>query len=1657
MSQDTSDRLFDAIERARQEVRKSREVLEMHLTSSPASGVGSPITVGHSTVIPAATTGYGMGMPVTPPTMQTKPKTELEKIASSPPVGSPSLQSNITACSIPGVDRYSVSQQRVGVTETDSRQPSISPFSNSSCDTRHSADPPSYGNKPVSVAVAAAAPPQPSYSTVLSPKVETNSHSSYRAAISDGLATHFSSAPIPPSLPTDVNNAVKNNSVEPDISQQPSHRRETDASGEFTLSISPPQGEPSDSEKRLGYTAKPVYHSIPTENIPRAGIEQVASALPSSVQDILSGITSRQMSKSPSGGLPGYDVVEDGRDKFQLTTSPPKVSSSSTAALHSQVGGNTSDLLQQQISISPTKQSVVQTPAPSLDDYQYKIQTLIDGSHKSQSPVRQPLPQTFIERQTSPSPVTSTYDNVGSVSLSNQQALYSTGSDDRVNNYIYKQLLPSSNERLVSTSPAGQISSSAEIPSSSSRVVTSDYVSAPQYERHVSVSPNVATQLDDELRSTIHQKPSYSSVPIGDVDTAHVKPQYTSMPVADLLPEQETIRSKPHYTSIPVSPRREFDEKIVVEETRSKSSEDIKPQYTSVPVESEEITRLKELLQEREALIKEQRSTITEKDAVIRQQQQQLEDKQSIVHRLERELAELKHDFSVGKQEFAQQKANLLLKYNSQPQATDGSGLPPVTPPHQQPSYSHTVSSSNVTAVKPSVSPSGDVVSEVPSPNDKSGVKYQTSVPTSSSSRIGALPSGVRVVGRVAAGPRKPSVVSPTASRRSASRSRTPERTFSISASPEPPRQPIYRSTSKSSFAKRTTRRPDQTGGDSLMVEPKPTLSLSGRSTDPPVDQDACSHWKTSLNQRKKLINNIHPCIAPMHNSEIDLSTDVEVPPLILSGERKDVTHGLCSILTQSVNGGTALAFHNYSPDTQYNLRYIFSDGSIVKTVSPSAFERAPGDFGISVLPGETKIFVDGNTSSSKMSLSYGVVDSSAKLPRGPSEEILNDMNVIRKKIKPLGLLTAGAIQELCQQHQIPFVDLTFPPMVSSLTRDWCVNYHLHSAAIWAWRTLPTTVSLSSSTSQIVLPGSLSSLSVCEALSLCSTALKSKFDSIITSTSENSFKIVLRQNGWTHPVTIDNYFPINVSGEAMYAQPVGQDVNWCAPIEKALAKLKGTYDALQTCTMPEILEDLCGSHCEERTIPDKSINTLWNIMREVGNDVSFAKIASGERSDSGLVPNSHFVILETKELKTLPVKLVRLRSLSSSNWSGDWSAHSPLWTADVSVECNVDLADGSTWMSLEDFSNNFDILYTILSSSSIPGVTVAAAGYFDSGTPDTILQVTSDNQSISAVISLHQKDAAGLPSCDLDTYFAGLSLGVLCPQRDGSHGLCGLSNGGVYKASSAISLRITLPKGITYIVPQVYHSVSKAYVVTVTVSDISKLQFKFLQKPRLGKSSSAIYPTSYESINVKSLLATQQSRPYQIVSKNVLVMSGAGGGVRFQKGSGSSIETWGCVVRKPSRQSVLIDKGVIRITSDPQNTQLLEVIISSGKDLSVQGPTPACYCEVKLVRMNDQNQWISLPGTLRRTRYISNTSNPTWGEILRYSGISSDDYLFIKCFDRDLFSQDQMGELLFSYSELVEGLTVGGPPRSSWYVICSLFLFIYLFDFNCYSYNYCFT
>jgi calpain-15 len=200
------------------------------------------------------------------------------------------------------------------------------------------------------------------------------------------------------------------------------------------------------------------------------------------------------------------------------------------------------------------------------------------------------------------------------------------------------------------------------------------------------------------------------------------------------------------------------------------------------------------------------------------------------------------------------------------------------------------------------------------------------------------------------------------------------------------------------------------------------------------------------------------------------------------------------------------------------------------------------------------------------------------------------------------------------------------------------------------------------------------------------------------------------QGHW-RSIVLDEQLPcfpdMQQRGQPVFSRGKGPEL-WVMLVEKAWAKVHGSYQTIVSGLPGECLTNLTGAPCSFLPHDDAA---LWEKVYEATtNDPAFtskgwfvvALLPSDPEYDLevlGLVAGHAYGVLDARQLAAPtpgapPIHLLQLRNpWGSFEWTGDYGPTSALWTPEVRAQMVGVPADapedGSFWMTVQDFAKYF--------------------------------------------------------------------------------------------------------------------------------------------------------------------------------------------------------------------------------------------------------------------------------------------------------------------------------------------------------------------------------
>ncbi|XP_044291240.1 calpain-12-like [Varanus komodoensis] len=187
-------------------------------------------------------------------------------------------------------------------------------------------------------------------------------------------------------------------------------------------------------------------------------------------------------------------------------------------------------------------------------------------------------------------------------------------------------------------------------------------------------------------------------------------------------------------------------------------------------------------------------------------------------------------------------------------------------------------------------------------------------------------------------------------------------------------------------------------------------------------------------------------------------------------------------------------------------------------------------------------------------------------------------------------------------------------------------------------------------------------------------------------------------------VVVNDRLP-TLDGKLLFVHSAQENEFWMPLLEKAYAKLNGSYAAIWGGFLTESFVDLTGGIVEKLNLKEaqpglfKNIRMAYKRGSLMGGTILHKTEEQNKKLQAkGLIVNHVYTITDLHKilLKDKKVKLLQLRNpWGKMDWKGPWGYGSNMWSS-IDEEFQKTLCekknDGVFWMQLEDFVDCFDIL-----------------------------------------------------------------------------------------------------------------------------------------------------------------------------------------------------------------------------------------------------------------------------------------------------------------------------------------------------------------------------
>ena len=204
---------------------------------------------------------------------------------------------------------------------------------------------------------------------------------------------------------------------------------------------------------------------------------------------------------------------------------------------------------------------------------------------------------------------------------------------------------------------------------------------------------------------------------------------------------------------------------------------------------------------------------------------------------------------------------------------------------------------------------------------------------------------------------------------------------------------------------------------------------------------------------------------------------------------------------------------------------------------------------------------------------------------------------------------------------------------------------------------------------------------------------------------QKHYSVKMMYRGKWQTIDLDEYFPY-CNNEPAFSRSVDQEL-WVMLLEKAWAKLYGSYRYIQAGFPEEALHDLTGAPINKISLKQRNFNPeetwnylLWASKKEYAMVASSNPGSDSQKSVSGVVQGHAYTFLNAIHLNNDDhfERIVQLRNpWGKVEFKGKWSDGDYAWTnvaeylkKEIGYEDNQE--DGIFFMSFEDFVKEFRTL-----------------------------------------------------------------------------------------------------------------------------------------------------------------------------------------------------------------------------------------------------------------------------------------------------------------------------------------------------------------------------
>ncbi|ESL06069.1 cytoskeleton-associated protein CAP5.5 [Trypanosoma rangeli SC58] len=494
---------------------------------------------------------------------------------------------------------------------------------------------------------------------------------------------------------------------------------------------------------------------------------------------------------------------------------------------------------------------------------------------------------------------------------------------------------------------------------------------------------------------------------------------------------------------------------------------------------------------------------------------------------------------------------------------------------------------------------------------------------------------------------------------------------------------------------------------------------------------------------------------------------------------------GLCHLIEQD----DTWLLYNDTMNYEMHVSYQFSpDANVTPLGRSTKHIEEDGSTVVSVVvyPLETVKFVCGEKGAYKSDVSAQALSDEYRqnlqiLTKAATEELQRVSELASFPLDDEVLLLG------CLEAMVPYVDLKFTPSETMLCRPNIDGRFIAPTEIRrATECHGVNPNAVDAVRGVVVPHCIDFGLLCDHWLMCAVAALAEHEERVKDifalcTPEEkrlgAYRLLLNKNGWWKQVLVDDFLP-TVNGIPCFARVLDDPSElWVSLLQKAYAKLHGSYASITGGDASHALRDFTGAPSyrfdeawmDAAQQDSKKKELLDKLTRyiEAGNVVLLntpAAKAGTEGASNGLMAGYTYYLKAVHQFPDSGVTLLNIRNPWNpvEPWTGEWCAGSSMWDTynEVHLGCNPDFSvkDGSFWMEWADASKHFDGCSVVLLSRE-PVYDYRVRGEFSYVQPSVVFMVRAA-EPVEVMLTLTQQDKRGVPLDMPDAKLSPMMLSV---------------------------------------------------------------------------------------------------------------------------------------------------------------------------------------------------------------------------------------------------------------------------------------------------------